>query len=249
MARKSSRSRQPIPGDPGTTQEDSSTPRPPLTRRQRQILDFVHAYLERRGMSPTLEEIAQHFGVNKVTVFGHVGELERKGVIERSAPGVSRGLRLVGDSATPAPRARIPLRIMGTIAAGMPIEAVEDVEVFELDELVPPGADVYILRVRGDSMIEDAICDGDLVLVERCEQARNGQTVVAVIPDTYVQDGKRVSAGTSEQGEVTLKRFYREPDGVRLQPANAALEPIHIRSSDGEVTIRGVVIGVVRQLS
>jgi repressor LexA len=247
---------------------------PPITRRQRQILDYFADFVEHRGMSPTLEEIAQHFGLTKVTIFGHVAELERKGLIERSAPGISRGLRLIGHGTEPAPRARIPLRILGTIAAGTPIEAIEEPEAFELDELVPPGADVYVLRVRGDSMIEDAICNGDLVLVDRTAEARNGQTVVAVLPDaapaspdeppsrpspasetrTSPSPHRAAQAGCfgapdeiAETG-VTLKRYYREKGGVRLQPANSAMQPLFIADSQGPVEIRGVVIGVVRRL-
>ena len=197
----------------------------PLTRRQRQILDFYRAYHAENGMSPTLEEIAERFGVNKVTVFGHVAELERKGVLKRSAPGVSRGLQIVEQEGG-TPPASLP--ILGNIAAGSPIEAIEVSETFDLGELIPPGREVYALRVQGDSMIEDAIADGDIVVVERRSHAQDGETVVAVLPD----------------GEATLKRFYREDDNTfRLQPANAAMEPIRVP----DVEVRGVVIGVVRR--
>ena len=196
---------------------------PPLTRRQRDILRFFEDYSATQGISPTLEEIARHFGLNKVTIFGHVAELERKGCLRRSAPGVSRGLQIVReDRSSPA------LTILGTIAAGAPIDALETPEVLAFEELVPPGSDVYVLRVRGNSMIEDSIRDGDMVLVERRSDPAQGETVVAVLP-----------------GETaTLKRFYREPDGsVRLQPANEALEPLLV----DQVEIRGVVIGVIRR--
>lgn len=196
---------------------------PPLTRRQRDILDFFVEYRDQNGISPTLEEIAQNFGLNKVTIFGHVSELEKKGILVRAAKGVSRGLQLA-ESAEPTPL-RLPVK--GTIAAGVPIEAVETEETFELADLVPPHGDVYVLRVRGNSMIEDAICDGDLVLVERRETARNGETVVAVLPGE----------------EATLKRFYRENGHIRLQPANATMQPILTDAVD----VRGVVVGVVRK--
>jgi len=198
--------------------------RPPLTRRQRDILRFFEEYSAAQGISPTLEEIARHFGLNKVTIFGHVAELERKGCVRRSAPGVSRGLQIVHESRTRPQE----LPVLGTIAAGAPIDALEAPEVLALEELVPPGRDVYVLRVRGDSMIEDSIRDGDMVLVERRSDPAQGETVVAVLP-----------------GETaTLKRFYREPDGrVRLQPANEALEPLLV----DQVEIRGVVIGVIRR--
>ena len=202
---------------------------PPLTRRQRQILDFFHEYTEEHGISPTLEEVAQSFGVNKVTIFGHVGELERKGVLTRSAPGVSRGLQIVRDEpAQEQALERTGVQILGSIAAGAPIEALEAPENFDLADLVPENQDVYALRVQGTSMIGDGIHDGDLVLVTRRSEARDGEMVVAVLPDE----------------EATLKRLYREPGGFRLEPSNPEMEPIHTP----EVEVRGVVIGMVRQL-
>ena len=200
--------------------------RPAITRRQRDILRFFEEYTQEQGISPTLEEIAQHFGLNKVTIFGHVTELERKGILRRSAKGVSRGLQIVQENEdegrdTPA------LRVLGTIAAGGPIETLEEPEVLPFAELAPPEKDVYVLRVKGDSMIEDAICDGDLVVVERRAQASDGETVVAVLPGE----------------EATLKRFYRESTGYRLQPANATMQPI----LTNDLEIRGVVIGVIRR--
>lgn len=200
------------------------SPHPPLTRRQHDILHFFEQYTSAQGISPTLEETARHFGLNKVTIFGHVAELQRKGCLRRAAPGVSRGLQIVRE--TTAVPAWLP--ILGTIAAGAPIDALETPEVLAFEEFVPPGSDVYVLRVRGTSMIEDSICDGDMVLVERRGNPQPGETVVAVLP-----------------GEAaTLKRYYLEPDGrVRLQPANAALEPLFV----DDVEIRGVVIGVIRR--
>ena len=217
----------------------------PLTRRQKEILDFFRDYCDREGISPTLEEIAEHFGVNKVTVFGHVAELERKGVLRRRARGVSRGLQLVDPggtsagsrpgapgsagvgSALPAVSAGRTLQILGSIAAGAPIETIEAPEELNLADILPPDREVYALRVRGNSMIDDAIADGDIVLVERREQAHNGETVVAVLPE----------------GEATLKRFYREKGRIRLQPANSELDPLYC----DDVRIRGVVIGVLRR--
>lgn len=207
----------------------------PLTPRQRDILTFFREYLEEQAISPTLEEIAAHFGVNKVTIFGHVAELERKGVLKRAAPGVSRGLQLVDEESAPKESSQV-LPILGNIAAGAPIEAVENPEDLDLGELVPRGSEVFALKVQGESMIEDAIADGDLVLVESRNQAHNGETVVAVLPD----------------GTTTLKRFYKESKGrgktkeqnIRLQPANANMEPIYLP----DVEIRGVVVAVVRRL-
>ncbi|MCB9915776.1 MAG: transcriptional repressor LexA [Planctomycetes bacterium] len=206
------------------------SPTAPLTRRQRDILQFLKTYVDEHELSPTLEEIAQHFQVNKVTIFGHVAELERKGFLTRAARGISRGLQLVEEQETSvATRPATPstVAIVGDIAAGAPIEAIEAPEELDLLDLLPKDRDVYALRVRGDSMIEDAIRDGDLVLIERRETARNGETVVAILED---------------EG-ATLKRYYREGGRIRLQPANSAMQPIYV----DQVAIRGVLIGVVRQ--
>lgn len=203
-------------------------PLPPLTKRQRQIVDFFQSYVEAHAISPTLEEIAKAMRVNKVTIFGHVAELERKGVLKKTARGISRALKLAPSLTAPARSARrASLRVVGTIAAGRPIEAVENPEELDLSDLLPRDRDVYALRVRGDSMIEDSIRDGDIVMVEHRREARNGEIVVAVLPDE----------------EATLKRYYREGDRIRLQPANAALDPIFAPHVD----VRGVVLGVIRR--
>lgn len=196
-----------------------------LTKRQHEILEFYRGYTAENGYSPTLEEAAQHFGVNKVTIFGHVSELERKGVMVRSAKGVSRGM-LVAERESDASSGP-SVTILGRIAAGAPIEAIEAPERLELADLVPKDRDVYALRVSGTSMIEDGIHDGDLVLVERRNHALNGEMVVAVLPGE----------------EATLKRLYRENGGYRLQPANSQLRPVWV----DQLEIRGVVIGVVRR--
>ena len=206
---------------------------PPLTKRQRQILDYYQGYVVLHGISPTLEEVAQHFEVNKVTIFGHVAELERKGLLSRAGKRVSRGLQLTDlagensrSTSTGAGRGNA-IPILGRIAAGSPIEAIEDREELEFSDLIPPGAEVYALRVRGESMIDDGIRDGDMVLVERRSEARNGEMVVAILPGE----------------EATLKRFHREGKRFRLQPANAAMQPIYTDA----VEIRGVVLGVIRR--
>jgi repressor LexA len=199
-------------------------PLPPLTRRQREILTIFETYRRQHGISPTLEEIAQSLGVNKVTVFGHVAELEKKGALVRSKRGISRGMQPVEAESSRSGR----IQILGRVAAGIPIEAIETPEELDLRSLVPPDREVYALRVKGNSMIEDSIRDGDLVLVENRKQANNGEIVVAVLPE----------------GDATLKRFYREKDGsYRLQPANSEMQPIRTR----EVEIRGVVLAVLRQ--
>ena len=206
--------------------------RVPLTRRQSEILDFIREYLDSQAISPTLEEIAKAFGVSRVTIFGHIGELERKGLLTRPAKGTSRGIVLTDESpqalgVTPQTGSSLP--ILGSIAAGNPISAIEDGGSFTFEDMLPPHADVYVLKVQGNSMIEDAICDGDMVVVERRQDANNGETVVAVLPDN----------------EATLKRFYRETDRIRLQPANSQMQPIYVK----EVEVHGVVIGVIRSLN
>ena len=197
----------------------------PLTRRQQDILQFLRTYVEEHGISPTLEEIAAQFGVNKVTIFGHVAEMERKGVIRRRAKGVSRSLELVEEEDEQSSGVSLP--VLGKIAAGSPIETIEEPEQLDFADLVPEGKEVYALEVQGESMIDDAIANGDIVLIERRQSARDGETVVAVLPD----------------GDATLKRFYREGKKFRLQPANSTMSPIIV----DEVEIRGVVIGVVRK--
>ncbi|HIF42088.1 MAG TPA: repressor LexA, partial [Planctomycetes bacterium] len=184
----------------------------PLTRRQRQIVDFFQEYTHDNGLSPTYEEIAEHFGVNKVTIFGHVSELERKGVLRRNKRGTSRNVQLVEPESAAPGSSTSQLSILGSIAAGCPIEALEEPETLDLASLMPDDKDVYALRVAGDSMIDDAIADGDVVLVERREDARDGETVVAVLPDET----------------CTLKRIYREENRVRLQPANENMDPIYV---------------------
>jgi len=210
------------------------TPQLPLTKRQRQILDFYREYTEEHQLSPTLEEVAQHFGLNKVTIFGHVSELERKGALIRSGKGISRALQLpehAQPDTPPTPDGATTVPLLGRIAAGAPLEVLESPESFDLTELLPGTTDVYALRVSGDSMIEDGIHDGDLVIVEPRKTAQPGATVVAIVRGDFGE-------------EATLKRYYPEGKGARLEPRNAKLKPIHV----DELEIRGVVTGVVRQL-
>ncbi len=196
-----------------------------LTPKQLRVLTFIRDYTHAHGYAPTMQELADEFNVSKVTVFEHIDALHKKGYIERTRHR-ARSLRLKGDIRFPDERpTRLPLA--GTIAAGMPIEAIEDREVLDLEEVFVSPHERFVLRVRGDSMIDDNICDGDYVVVEKRETARDGETVVALLED----------------GEATLKRFYRERDGIRLQPANANYQPIKVR----DVAIQGIVVGVVRR--
>lgn len=201
-----------------------------LTERQADVLRFFRDYTRAHGIAPTLDEAAQALGVNRITVHEHVRQLEMKGAVIRQ-PGRSRAVSVVfdPDGRDDAAGAMPSLPLLGRIRAGRPIEAVEDREEIPLVDLIPNGPEHYLLQVRGDSMIEDHIADGDMVVFERKKSARDGDVVVAIL----------------EGEEATLKRFYREPDGrtIRLQPANAQLEPIYTQS----VEIRGVVRGVIRR--
>ncbi len=196
-----------------------------LTPKQLRVLTYIRDYMNARGYAPTMQELADEFGVSKVTVFEHIAALQKKHFLRR-ARHKARSLQLSDDINFPDERpTRLPLA--GTIAAGQPIEAIETREVLDLEDLFVRPNQTFVLRVRGDSMIEDRICDGDFVVVEKRATARDGETVVALLND----------------GEATLKRFYREKDGIRLQPANQAYAPIRTRHVD----IQGVVIGVVRR--
>ena len=198
-----------------------------LTPRQMQILTYIRDFRHKRGFSPTLQEIGDSLGLTKVTVFEHVGVLERKGLLQRGAKHSARSLRVSAKADFPDERpTRLPL--VGRIAAGLPIEAVEDAESIDLEQMFDRPADTFVLQVTGDSMVQDHICDGDYVVCERRNTARNGETVVALL----------------DEGEATLKRFYREKRRIRLQPANPKYKPIFAE----RVQVQGVVIGVLRAM-
>ena len=196
-----------------------------LTPKQLRVLIFIRDFTRARGYAPTMQELADEFGVSKVTVFEHVTALQKKGYLRR-AKHKARSLRLKGDIAFADERpTRLPL--VGMIAAGLPIEAIEDREVLDLEEMFVSPHGNFVLRVRGDSMIGDNIADGDYVICEKRETARNGETVVALI----------------EGEEATLKRFFRTSRGIRLEAANPEYEPIITKNVD----IQGVVVGVLRR--
>ncbi|MHC4079499.1 MAG: transcriptional repressor LexA [Planctomycetota bacterium] len=201
-----------------------------LTAKQINVLRFFRDYRRERGIAPTLEEAAQELGVSKITIYEHLNQLVKKGAARRDKAR-ARAVSILYDPDAETEgmgvSAGTTLPLVGTIAAGQPIEAVVDREDVRFDELIPHGDDHYLLRVRGKSMVDDHIDDGDLVVVERRDTARNGEIVVAIL----------------ENEEATLKRFYREADGhIRLQPANSSLAPIYPE----QIEIRGVVRGVVR---
>ena len=206
-----------------------------LSERQRQMMDFISNYIAEHDRPPTNREIGQAMGIASTGhVDYHLSVLAKKGYIERE-PNTSRGLRLTPVS-EPHPRRRVyHVPVMGLIAAGAPIEAISDPnDAIELgDEFATD--DAYALRVRGKSMIEDLIDDGDLVIVRPSRTANNGEVVVALLTN-----------GPSEHGEVTLKRYFREKNRIRLQPANQEMKPIFVQPDD--VEIQGKVIALIRRI-
>src|SRR6202789_3904740 len=198
-----------------------------LTPRQLDVVVAIRNYRHLHGYAPTMQELADQLGTSKVTIFEHVGALEKKHVLRRDKHR-ARSLELVSDERLPDENRSTKLPLLGNIAAGSPIEAVENREELDLEQLFSSRNGVYVLRVRGESMIEDHLCDGDYVVIERRENARNGEQVVALL----------------DSGEATLKRFYREGSKIRLQPANRSMEP-RIVDAD-RCRVQGVVIGVLR---
>ena len=232
-----------------------------LTKRQKEVLDFLINFINHKGYSPSFEEIAKGLRLSSLaTVHKHLQVLEKKGFIRRrynqsrsveviAVPGsvpfeMSRiSLRQAGsrsdaihparastDSGAPSPFIRLEFPLLGRIAAGQPVEAVPQPESFSLGDFAGGKGDIYVLRVKGDSMVEDHICDGDYILVESVATAQNGEIVVALVGGS----------------DATLKRFFFEGgERVRLQPANAQMDPIVLPA--GEVRIQGRVIGVLRK--
>jgi repressor LexA len=199
-----------------------------LTPRQLDVVVAIRNYRHLNGYAPTMQELANQLGTSKVTIFEHVGALERKRVIRRDKH-KARSLEIISEDKLPDENRSTKLPMLGNIAAGSPIEAIENREEIDLEQMFQSRSGVYVLRVRGESMIDDHLCDGDYVVIERRENARNGEQVVALL----------------DSGEATLKRFYREGGGkIRLQPANRAMEP-RIVNAD-QCRIQGVVIGVLR---
>ncbi len=199
-----------------------------LTPRQAEILQFINEFTRRQGYAPTLQEIGGQFGLSSVaTVHKHVGQLVAKGYLRRARRNASRDLEVVGEKSSPSALVRIP--VLGTVAAGYPIEALEDREEIALPEEWLGKGRTYALRVRGDSMIEEQIRDGDTVVVEAREVARNGETVIALV------DGD----------SVTVKQYFREGAKIRLQPANPDYPVLEF--PEERVRVQGVVVGVLRR--
>jgi repressor LexA len=198
----------------------------PLTKRQREILDFLNEFIQQHGYAPSLEEIGRRFGLSSLaTVHKHLTNLQEKGFIKR-AWNRSRSVELVP---TRGGGRALELPLLGYVAAGSPIEAITTAESISVPEDLIGKRDTYVLRVRGDSMIDEQIRDGDFVIVEDRKTAENGEMVIALLRGS----------------DVTLKKFYRENGEVRLQPANAAMRPLKVPAD--HVQIQGVVVGVMRK--
>ncbi len=196
-----------------------------LTKRQKQLVDFLNQYISQHGYAPTLSEIGQYFGLSSLaTVHKHLRNLEAKNYIKR-VHSHSRALELAPRAKQPTVR-EVPL--LGVVAAGLPIEAVETEETISLPEELIRRSTTFCLRVKGDSMIDEGIRDDDYIVVEERRFANPGETVVALIDN-----------------EATVKKFYPQADGsVRLQPANANMQPIVVK--EGDLQVRGVVVGLLR---
>jgi len=200
----------------------------PLTKRQRQILDYLSSYSSQNGYAPSFEEIAEHFNYNSLaTVHEHLSNLERKGYIKRSY-NESRAIEIL-PSDVMANAVELPL--LGSVAAGAPIESTTVDETISVpQDFVRRGGNHYVLRVRGNSMIDDHISDGDFVVVNDRQSADNGEMVIAML------DG----------GSATVKRYYRERDGrIRLQPSNDQVAPIYVQ--ENQMKVQGIVMGVLRK--
>ena len=205
-----------------------------LTRRQREVMDFIAGFLRERNYSPSFEEVGQGLHLSSLaTVHKHISTLERKGFLKR-AYNCSRSLEPGPKYLQEARRAKqekssMELPLLGRIAAGRPVEAPEQPETISFGDLAG-RKDVFVLQVRGDSMIDEHIVDGDYIMVEKAAEVPDGELTVALVGGT----------------ESTLKRLYREPGGrIRLQPSNAAMEPIFAAAAD--VAVQGRVIGVLRR--
>jgi len=197
-----------------------------LTRRQHEILGFLKNYISKHGYSPTFQEIAEHFKFSsKGTVYKHLLNLKEKGFITKCW-NKSRSIELTSDIAE---MAIVKLPLLGYVKVGQPIEAITEYNTIAVpSDLVRKGRH-YVLRVKGDSMIEEHIRDGDFVIVKEQQAAENGEVVIALISGT----------------EVTIKKFYRENEYIRLQPANANLEPLIL--PEESVAIQGIVVGILRK--
>ena len=204
-----------------------------ITKRQREVYDYIQGFMQTKGYSPSFEEIGQGLGLSSLaTVHKHISNLEKKGLLKRDY-NRSRSIDILpvrGIFRSQAPKAppEVALPLMGRIAAGQPIEAVENPETISLGDITR-SKDVFVLQVKGESMKDEHIVDGDYVLVEKTNTARDGEIVVALVEGT----------------DATLKRLYREGANIRLQPSNATMKPIIVPARS--VQLQGRVIGILRK--
>jgi repressor LexA len=197
-----------------------------ITRRQKEVIDFLSSFTNSHGYSPSYEEIAAGLGLNSLaTVHKHVTNLQTKGLLQR-AHNRSRSIDVIPQRKGRAAMDRLPL--LGRIAAGQPVEAIEQSESISLGDILG-NKECFALEVRGDSMRDEHIMSGDYVLVEKTKVAREGEIVVALVDGT----------------DATLKRFYREGNLIRLQPSNTEMAPIYAPAAN--VAIQGKVLGILRK--
>jgi repressor LexA len=200
----------------------------PVTAKQRRVYEFIKGYIESNEEPPTIAEIGRHFQISSsATVHGILSALEREGLIKR-IPNISRGIEIVKQSGEGDDKGEIPL--LGTVAAGQPIEAILSHDTISVPRDLQGRGRTFALRVRGDSMIDEHIQDGDIIVVSSQKTAENGQVVVALI------DGSN----------ATVKKFYREPEFIRLEPANPQYKPLFIKTPE-RIQIQGVVTGLIRK--
>ena len=204
----------------------------PVTARQRQVYEFICRYMEIENQPPTIAEIGKQFQMSSpASVHSILSTLEREGLIKR-IPNVSRGIELVKAARQESAGDDYEIPLLGLVAAGQPIEAILSHETVSAPKSMIGRGRMFALRVRGDSMIEENIQDNDIIIVSAQETAENGQMVVALIDGNY----------------ATVKKFYREPDFIRLEPANPQFKPIFIKTP-GRLQLQGVVRGLIRNYS
>lgn len=202
----------------------------PVTAKQRRIYEFIKGYVESNEEPPTIAEIGRHFQISSsASVHGILSALEREGLIKRT-PNISRGIQLIKQPPGDTEDRRDEIPLLGTVAAGQPIEAILSHDTISVPPDLHGRGRTFALRVRGDSMIDEHIQDGDIIIVTSQKTADNGQVVVALIDGNY----------------ATVKKFYHETDFIRLEPANPQFKPIFIKTPE-RIQIQGVVTGLIRK--
>jgi len=214
------------------TQVESAEPgtKKKLTDTQQRILDYIREYIVEHGYPPAIRDIGKAFGISSPNgVMGHLRALQKKGYIHRDEKNATRGGRARSITIPGVTSGGFSLPLLGVVAAGEAIEAVEQSERLEMKELFS-GDNLFVLKVRGESMIESQIADGDFVIIKKQESADNGEKVVAMVDRA-----------------MTLKKFFRRKDHIRLEPCNSTMEPIIVDPANANVSVLGVLVGVVRK--